>query len=128
FIGGGMMRLVNGGMMLLVFGLAAVLLLLLSILGVGAWTVYALVLIGFCNSIMFPTIYASGLYQLQGFTGRGASMLIMAIAGGALIPAIYGLIAPYTGYQTSLFIAVFCYGFIAYYGHSYYKISNKNSN
>lgn len=123
FVGGGLMRYVNGGLMLLVFGLAAVFLVSLAVVGSGDWTVYALVLVGFCNSIMFPTIYASGLYELHDFTGKGASMLIMAIAGGALIPAIYSIISPFIGAQHSLVIAALCYGFIAYYGRSYFKIS-----
>lgn len=123
FIGGALMRYINGGMLLFGFGIAAVLLVLLGVIGSGDWSIYALVMVGFCNSIMFPTIYASGLYELQDFAGKGASMLIMAIAGGALIPAIYALIAPAVGAQYSLFISAICYAFIAYYGRSYFKIS-----
>jgi FHS family L-fucose permease-like MFS transporter len=61
---------------------------------------------------------------LQDFAGKGASMLIMAIAGGALIPAVYSfLISPAFGAQHSLFISAICYAFIAYYGRTYFKIS-----
>jgi len=53
---------------------------------------WALVLIGFFHSIMFPTIFALSIKNLGPLTKRGSSLQVMAILGGAILPAIMGRI------------------------------------
>src|SRR5439155_26166376 len=52
--------------------------------------IYAVVLIGFFHSIMFPTIFALGIKNLGAFTKRGSSLLLMAIIEAAVVPPVMG--------------------------------------
>jgi len=65
--------------------------------------------IGFFNSIMFPNIFTLGISELRHLTSRGSSILVMAIVGGAVVPAIMGRMADLFGIHHSLFIPVLCY-------------------
>lgn len=61
-------------------------------MNIGVW---ALVLMGLFNSIMFPTIFTESIRDLGKFTKAGSSLLIMAIVGGAIIPPLTGLAFDY---------------------------------
>jgi len=62
---------------------------------------WALVLIGFFHSIMFPTIFALSIKNLGPLTKRGSSLQVMAILGGAILPAIMGRISDVTNIRTA---------------------------
>ena len=51
----------------------------------GPIAMWALILVGLCHSIMFPTIFALGIKGLGPLTEEGSGLLITAIAGGALV-------------------------------------------
>lgn len=80
---------------------------------VPMWTLLA---VGFCNSIMFPSIFTLGIQDLGPLTSKGSSLLIAAILGGALVPELQGRIADHIGLHPSFFIPVICYLYIACYG------------
>ena len=115
-----------------------------AILGIGSsmlliylpaqYAFYALLLISFSNSLMWPAIWPLALKDLGKFTKAGASLLIMAIVGGAVIPLIFGTIvdavkttehAVVANYQTAYWIMVPCYIFILYFAISGHKIRTK---
>jgi FHS family L-fucose permease-like MFS transporter len=77
------------------------------------WTLLS---VGFCNSIMFPSIFTLGIQDLGPLTSKGSSLLIAAILGGAIMPEIQGRIADHIGLHPSFFIPVICYVYIACYG------------
>jgi FHS family L-fucose permease-like MFS transporter len=77
------------------------------------WTLLA---VGFCNSIMFPSIFTLGIQDLGPLTSKGSSLLIAAILGGAILPEIQGRIADHIGLHPSFFIPVICYVYIACFG------------
>jgi MFS transporter, FHS family, L-fucose permease len=77
------------------------------------WTMLA---VGFCNSIMFPSIFTLGIQDLGPLTSKGSSLLIAAILGGAVIPEIQGKIADHIGLHPSFFVPVICYIYIAVFG------------
>lgn len=54
---------------------------------------WALIAIGFFNSIMFPTIFSLATKNLGKFTNSASGILCTAIVGGALIPLLQGKIA-----------------------------------
>jgi FHS family L-fucose permease-like MFS transporter len=80
---------------------------------VPMWTLLA---VGFCNSIMFPSIFTLGIQDLGPLTSKGSSLLIAAILGGAIVPEIQGRIADHIGLHPSFFIPVICYVYIACFG------------
>ena len=58
---------------------------------------WSIILVGFFNSIMFPSIFTLGIAKLGPRTGDGSGLLIMAIVGGAIIPVAQGAIADRIG-------------------------------
>jgi FHS family L-fucose permease-like MFS transporter len=81
----------------------------------------AVVLLGFFHSIMFPTIFALSIKDLGPLTKRGSSLLVMAIIGGAVFPAIMGRISDAAGIQLAFAVPLLCYVYILYFGMSGYK-------
>jgi FHS family L-fucose permease-like MFS transporter len=66
------------------------------------------------------------LYGLGRFTKTASALLIMAIAGGAILPLIYGKVAVATSTQTAYWICVPCYLVVMYYAFIGYKAGLKN--
>lgn len=95
---------------------AAALLLVGTMLGHGSVAVIAIVAIGLFNAVMFPNIFTIGIEQLGPLTGKGSSLLIMAIVGGAVIPLLQGMLADRIGVQYAFVLPLACYLYIAYYG------------
>ena len=108
--------LVKPGKMLTIFGAAAACLVVLSMFAPVDAAIVALLLVGFFNSIMFPTIFALGITGLGPLTSRGSGIINTAVVGGALIPVLIGWVAGHSSYQLALTIPVLCYLFIAWYG------------
>ena len=116
FIGAAVMQKVAGGKALAFNAALAVILLLVAILSTGTLAMVAILLVGLCNSIMFPTIFSLAINSLGQHTSQGSAILCLAIVGGAIIPLIQGVLADSIGVQASFFLPIICYIFIAYYG------------
>jgi glucose/galactose transporter len=115
-----------------------------AILGIGAsllliylpakFAFYALLFASFSNSLMWPAIWPLAMKDLGKFTKVGASLLVMAIVGGAVVPLIFGTIvdavkttevALVGNYQTAYWVMVPCYIFILYFAAAGHKIRTK---
>jgi MFS transporter, FHS family, L-fucose permease len=83
--------------------------------------VLAIVLVGFFNSIMFPTIFALSLKNLGALTKRGSSLLVMSIIGGALIPAVMGRISDVSNIQVAFVMPLICCVYVIYFALRGYK-------
>jgi FHS family L-fucose permease-like MFS transporter len=119
FIGFAVMRYVSPGKSLAFNALAAMALVLLAIFGQGKVAMWAILAVGLCNSIMFPTIFSMALHGLGRHTGQGSGILCMAIVGGAIVPFLQGALADSIGLQVSFFVPAACYAFILYFGVRY---------
>jgi FHS family L-fucose permease-like MFS transporter len=82
----------------------------------GHVAMWAILLVGLFNSIMFPTIFTLGIAGLGKHTGQGSGIIIMAIVGGAIIPVFQGILADSVGIHHAFILPVICYLYIAYYG------------
>ncbi|HEY5469722.1 MAG TPA: sugar MFS transporter [Bacteroidales bacterium] len=78
-------------------------------------TVLFVALLGFANALVWPAIWPLAIGGLGRFTKTGSAMLIMAIAGGALLPLLYGKIAVAFSTQSAYWICVPSYIIIMYY-------------
>jgi len=78
-------------------------------------TVLFVALLGFANALVWPAIWPLAILGLGKFTKTGSAMLIMAIAGGALLPLLYGKIAVHFSTQLAYWICVPSYLIIMYY-------------
>jgi MFS transporter, FHS family, L-fucose permease len=116
FFGGFILRMFKPGLVLTTFALAAILLILLSGVSSGAVAGWSLVMVGFFNSLMFPTIFSLGTEGLTDDAPRASGIMCTAIVGGALVPPLFGLVADGIGLKLALIVPVICYVIIASFG------------
>ena len=82
----------------------------------GVTSITFIALLGLANSLMWPAIFPMAISGLGRFTQIGSALLIMGIAGGAIVPQIYGRLALGLGSQAAFFCCTLpCYLFILYY-------------
>jgi MFS transporter, FHS family, L-fucose permease len=92
----------------------------------GYVSVFCIALLGLANSLMWPALWPLALNGLGKFTKKGSSLLIMGIAGGSVIPLLYGRMADVFSPQNAYSILLIIYLFILYYAMLGHKIgSNK---
>lgn len=115
FIGSAILQKVRTGVVLGIAAIAACLLILTSMLTFGHVAMWSIILVGFFNSVMFPSIFTLGIAKLGPLTGDGSGLLIMAIVGGAIIPVIQGIFADHFGIHHAFFLPAICYLYIVYY-------------
>jgi FHS family L-fucose permease-like MFS transporter len=104
---------------------SAVLGVILSIAAIllnGYVSVLFISLLGLANSLMWPAIWPLAITGLGRFTKTGASLLIMGISGGALLPLLYGYLTDAVNAQQAYWIMVPCYLFILYYATYGHKL------
>ncbi|MCX6262269.1 MAG: glucose/galactose MFS transporter, partial [Bacteroidia bacterium] len=89
-------------------------------------TVLFVALMGLANSLVWPAMWPLALNGLGKFTKTASAMLIMAIAGGALIPLLYGKLAVSFSTQSAYWLCVPCYLVIMFYAFIGHKIGLKN--
>lgn len=121
FVGSEVMKRIPAPRLLALFAGAAIICATVALFASGLLPVYAIVLIGFFHSIMFPTIFALSIKNLGPLTKRGSSLLVMAILGGAVFPAIMGKISDKVSIQAAFVVPLLCYLYIFYFGFSGYK-------
>jgi FHS family L-fucose permease-like MFS transporter len=110
FVGTWLMRYIVPSRLLAVFAAIDIALVSIAILMPGRIGVYALVINSFFMSIMFPTIFALGLNGLNEEQRKlGSSFLVMAIIGGAILPAAMGAVSDASGIQNAMAVPMLCF-------------------
>lgn len=92
-----------------------ILTVLLIILVPEYLSIYLVALLGFANSLLWPTIFPLALTDLGKFTKKGASLLIMGIIGGAILPLVFGYIVDAFSYQQAYIVCLPAYAYILFY-------------
>ena len=87
----------------------------LAIVTSGVTSVIFIALLGLANSLMWPAIWPLAIDGLGKFTKTGSALLVMAIAGGAILPLVYGKISLSVGNQQAYWILIPCYLYILYF-------------
>ncbi|HYM94271.1 MAG TPA: L-fucose:H+ symporter permease, partial [Chitinophagaceae bacterium] len=122
FAGTFLMKYVRPAKLLAVYSAVNILLSVIAIAGTGMITVYALIGIAFFMSIMFPTIFALGIKELGPDTKAGSSLIIMSIAGGALLPPVLGYIADKTtNIQNGYAVPLLCFVVVLFFALKGYR-------
>lgn len=132
-----LMRFVDSGKLLMYMSLLAIVFTLGAIFLQGMTGLYSLVMISFCMSLMFPTIYGIALEGMGEDAKYGAAFLVMAIVGGAIMPTAQGMILDIggTGYADtrilgvpevnfSFILPLLCFVVVAIYGYRTFKVFN----
>ena len=118
FIGSALLQKVSTRGLLGICAVCAAALVAISMLTTGHFAMYSILLVGFFNSIMFPSIFTLGVAELGPLTGDGSGVMIMAIVGGAFIPLAQGWIADHIGIHHAFFLPVICYLYILFFALS----------
>src|SRR6202045_2261982 len=118
FIGSALLQKMKTGQLLGICAVCAAALVTISMIGTGHFAMWSIILVGFFNSVMFPSIFTLGVAELGPLTGDGSGIMIMAIVGGALIPLAQGAIADRIGIHHAFFLPVICYLYILFFALS----------
>jgi glucose/galactose transporter len=95
-----------------------------AFLTTGIVSVSFIALLGLANALMWPAIFPLAIKGLGKFTNTASALLVMGIAGGAVIPILYGKLAESISFQTAFFIIMIpCYLYILYYAISGHKMA-----
>lgn len=116
FLGSAILQRVRTGPVLSIAAIGAFALVMISLLTYGHFAMYALLFVGFFNSIMWPSIFTLGIQNLGPLTSKGASLMLMASIGGALIPLGTGVLADRIGLHPAFIIPAICYIYITIFG------------
>jgi len=115
-LGSAMLTRINAGLLLGLFGLLAAASVIFSISTSGKVAIWSLLVCGFFNSIMFPSIFALGITGLGPMTSKGSGLIMTAVVGGAVIPVLLGGLTDTFGFRFAAILPVLCYLYIAFYG------------
>ncbi len=96
-------------------GMMGIALGLIAIFTDGYISVLSISLLGLANALVFPAIWPLALHGLGRFTKIGSSFLIMALAGGAILPLIYGYLADTFDPQSAYWIVIPSYLYIWFF-------------
>ena len=118
FIGAYLTRIFKASNILALFSLGAISMIIVSIMTTGFVSMWAILLVGLFNSIMFPTIFTLAIEGLGDYKPQGSGILCTAIVGGAFIPPFFGFLSDNTGFKLALILPIICYAYIAWYGRS----------
>jgi FHS family L-fucose permease-like MFS transporter len=96
--------------------LLGILISLLAIFAPGTTSIGFIALLGLANALLWPAIWPQALRGLKGpQLNQGSAILIMGIAGGAIMPLVYGALAKYSNNQYAYFVLIPLYLFNVYY-------------
>ncbi len=98
---------------------------ILAIFTSGYTSVLFIALLGLANALVWPAIWPLAIHGLGRFTKTGSALLIVGIAGGAVLPRIWATLGEHTGFQQAFWIMVPCYLFILYFATYGYKMGEK---
>ena len=105
--------------------LAATVALCLVIFAKLGWvSVVCVFLTYFFMSIMFPTIFALGIFGLGQSAKKASSFIVMAIMGGAVLPKVMGAVADRYDLSRGFIVPMLCFAFVAFYGFIWPRLSN----
>ncbi|MDR0970244.1 MAG: sugar MFS transporter [Lentimicrobiaceae bacterium] len=85
----------------------------------------SIILLSFAHAIMWPAIWPLSIHNLGKYTKLGSALLVMAIAGGAIMPLIYGKMSDIYNPQNAYTILFVCYAYIFFFAAVGYKIGKK---
>jgi MFS transporter, FHS family, L-fucose permease len=98
---------------------------LLAIFTSGYNSILFIALLGLANALVWPAIWPLAIHGLGRFTKTGSALLVVGIAGGAVLPKIWAVVGEKIGFQQAFWIMVPCYLFILYFASYGYKLGMK---
>src|SRR5260370_5017302 len=112
----GLLRKYSAHKILGLYGLMNVIATLVVFFKLGWLSVLCVFLSYFFMSIMFPTIFALGIFGLGARAKKASAFIVMAIMGGAILPKLMGYVADQFDMSRGFIVPMFCFAFVAFYG------------
>jgi FHS family L-fucose permease-like MFS transporter len=126
--GSALVRIMGGHLALSLFGVINTIMMILIVLKLGWVSVGALFASFFFMSIMYPTIFALGIRGLGDATKLASSLIVMSIAGGALMPFLMGYLADVSGSMSIGFLMPLgCFAFVMVYAMAWPSLERLDS-
>ncbi|MBK6929754.1 MAG: L-fucose:H+ symporter permease [Saprospirales bacterium] len=123
FLGTYLMSRMEPRKVLAYYCMAAVGLVALAFLTGGLPGIICIMLTYFCQSIMFPTIFALATKGMPPAEQKlASSLVIMAIVGGAVMPPVAGLLSGAGGMEMALLVPFVCFSYVVFYVLRGYRI------
>lgn len=92
----------------------------------GMLSVACIIMLSFTHAIMWPAIWPLSIHDLGRHTELASGLLVMAIAGGAIMPLFYSKLINLVGNQNAYALLFVCYIYILFFAVYGYKIQKKN--
>src|SRR5206468_7296024 len=127
FSGAGILRKYSAHKIVGLYAVMNVLMCFLIFLKLGWLSVICVFLTYFFMSIMFPTIFALGIFGLGARAKKASAFIVMAIMGGAVLPKVMGAVADTWDMSRGFIVPMFCFAFVAFYGFNWSKFSKAES-
>lgn len=126
-IGAWLLKKLSAHKVLGIFGILNVAACLLIFSNLGWVSVFSVFASYFFMSIMFPTIFALGIFGLGDKTKKASGFIVMAIMGGALLPKLMGKIADDSNLCHAFVVPAACFAFVAFYALTWPKWAKADS-
>jgi len=126
--GAGLLKKFPAHKVLGLYGAFNVVVCLLIFLNLGWLSIVSVFLSYFFMSIMFPTIFALGIFGLGSKTKKASAFIVMAIMGGAILPKLMGSIADASNMAHGFIVPAGCFAFVACYAFLWPKLSKHDGN
>jgi fucose permease len=127
FSGASILKRISAHKMLGLYGLMNVFMCILIFAKLGWFSVVCVFLSFFFMSIMFPTIFALGIFGLGARAKKASAFLVMAIMGGAVLPKLMGAVADHYDMSRGFIVPLGCFAIITLYGFLWPKLSGATS-
>ncbi len=118
-------KYISQRMALLYSGILGVVFTICAVYTTGITSVFFIAILGLANALVWPAIWPLAVHNLSRFIKTGSALLVMAIAGGALLPLVWGKLADNFGAQQAYWVLIPCYLIIIYFAVGGYKIKNR---
>jgi FHS family L-fucose permease-like MFS transporter len=125
--GAGLLKKFSAHKVLGLYGVLNVIVCLLIFANLGWVSVFSVFVSYFFMSIMFPTIFALGIFGLGDKTKKASAFIVMAIVGGALLPKLMGAIADKYDMCHGFIVPAVCFAFVAFYALTWPKWAKADS-
>jgi FHS family L-fucose permease-like MFS transporter len=116
FLGGYFLKKISQGRVLVGVATLAMALLAVSANVAGDVSGWALLVIGLCNSVVYPTLFSLACRDLGAHAAEGSGIIVVASVGGGVVPLLTGFTADHLGLRMALGIPALCYIIIAAFG------------
>ena len=127
FTGAGLLKKYSAHKILGLYGAMNVVICLLIFAKLGWLSVACIFASFFFMSIMFPTIFALGIFGLGSRAKKASAFIVMAIMGGAVLPKLMGHVADLYDMSRGFIVPMACFAFVAFYGFCWPKFSHADS-